>query len=173
MQISQKGLMAGFSIFFVVIREVILQKMAPILAPVNFFSVLTLISHCGGRWAVIKKRHKDKEKHEKIAAWQKCSIRTHGGPKNARTCTKQRQNWHDTVVTKIPRFLSNLETSCGLFLSEQPCSVTVWASSAMVSLGKIKSKQSLMMRPWNKRLCTCVRRAKIQFFFYKKGWSQL
>ena len=32
--------------FCVVIREVILQKMAPILAPVNFFSVLTLISHC-------------------------------------------------------------------------------------------------------------------------------
>ena len=32
--------------FFVVIREVILQKMAPILAPVNFFSVLTLIGDC-------------------------------------------------------------------------------------------------------------------------------
>ena len=32
--------------FFVVIREVILQKMAPILAPVNFFSVLTLIGNC-------------------------------------------------------------------------------------------------------------------------------
>ena len=32
--------------FFLVIREVILQKMAPISAPVNFFSVLTLISHC-------------------------------------------------------------------------------------------------------------------------------
>ena len=46
MQISQKALMARFSIFFVVIREVILQKMAPILDPVNFFSVLTLISHC-------------------------------------------------------------------------------------------------------------------------------
>ena len=28
--------------FFVVICEVILQKMAPILAPVNFFSVLTV-----------------------------------------------------------------------------------------------------------------------------------
>ena len=32
--------------FCVVIREAILQKMAPILDPVNFFSVLTLISHC-------------------------------------------------------------------------------------------------------------------------------
>ena len=32
--------------FFVVICEVILQKKAPILAPVNFFSVFTLISHC-------------------------------------------------------------------------------------------------------------------------------
>ena len=32
--------------FFVVIREVILQKMAPILAPVNFVSVLTLIGNC-------------------------------------------------------------------------------------------------------------------------------
>ena len=32
--------------FCVVIREVILPKMAPILDPVNFFSVLTLISHC-------------------------------------------------------------------------------------------------------------------------------
>ena len=34
--------------FFVVIREVILQKMAPILAPVNFFSVLTLLADCAG-----------------------------------------------------------------------------------------------------------------------------
>ena len=33
--------------FFVVIREVILQKMAPILDPVNFFSVLTLLADCG------------------------------------------------------------------------------------------------------------------------------
>ena len=32
--------------FFVVIREVILQKMAPILAPVNFFSFLTLLGNC-------------------------------------------------------------------------------------------------------------------------------
>ena len=32
--------------FFVVIREVILQKMAPILAPVNSYSVLTLIGNC-------------------------------------------------------------------------------------------------------------------------------
>ena len=32
--------------FFVVIREAILQKMAPILDPVNFFSVLTLLGHC-------------------------------------------------------------------------------------------------------------------------------
>ena len=32
--------------FFVVIREVILQKMALILAPVNFFSFLTLLGHC-------------------------------------------------------------------------------------------------------------------------------
>ena len=33
--------------FFVVIREVILQKMAPILALVNFFSsVLTLLGDC-------------------------------------------------------------------------------------------------------------------------------
>ena len=31
---------------FVVIREVILQKMAPILDPVNFFSFLTLLGHC-------------------------------------------------------------------------------------------------------------------------------
>ena len=35
--------------FFVVIREVILQKMAPILDLVNFFLVLTLISHCGDK----------------------------------------------------------------------------------------------------------------------------
>ena len=33
--------------FFVVTREVICQKMAPILDPVNFFWVLSLISHCG------------------------------------------------------------------------------------------------------------------------------
>ena len=33
--------------FCVVIREAILQKMAPILDPVNFFSVLTLLGHCG------------------------------------------------------------------------------------------------------------------------------
>ena len=33
--------------FCVVIREAILQKMAPILAPVNFFSFLTLIGDCG------------------------------------------------------------------------------------------------------------------------------
>ena len=32
--------------FCVVIREAILQKMAPILAPVNFFLVLTLIGNC-------------------------------------------------------------------------------------------------------------------------------
>ena len=32
--------------FCVVIREVILQKMAPILDPVNFFSVLTLLADC-------------------------------------------------------------------------------------------------------------------------------
>ena len=34
-------------IFNFSIREVILQKMAPILAPVNFFSVLTLLDDCG------------------------------------------------------------------------------------------------------------------------------
>ena len=33
--------------FCVVIREVILQKMALILDPVNFFSVLTLLADCG------------------------------------------------------------------------------------------------------------------------------
>ena len=33
--------------FFVVTREVICQKMAPILDPVNFFWVFSLISHCG------------------------------------------------------------------------------------------------------------------------------
>ena len=32
--------------FCVVIREAILQKMAPILDPVNFFSVLTLLADC-------------------------------------------------------------------------------------------------------------------------------
>ena len=32
--------------FCVVIREAILQKMAPILDPVNFFSFLTLLGHC-------------------------------------------------------------------------------------------------------------------------------
>ena len=32
--------------FLVVICEVILQKMAPILAPVNFFSFLTLLGNC-------------------------------------------------------------------------------------------------------------------------------
>ena len=32
--------------FFVVTREVICQKMAPILDPVNFFSVLTLLDDC-------------------------------------------------------------------------------------------------------------------------------
>ena len=32
--------------FCVVIREAILQKMAPILDPVNFFSVLTLLDDC-------------------------------------------------------------------------------------------------------------------------------
>ena len=32
--------------FCVVIREAILQKMAPILDPVNFFSVLTLLGNC-------------------------------------------------------------------------------------------------------------------------------
>ena len=32
---------------FVVIRDVNLQKMAPILDPVNFFSVLTLLGNCG------------------------------------------------------------------------------------------------------------------------------
>ena len=32
--------------FCVVIREVILQKMAPILDPINFFSVLSLLDHC-------------------------------------------------------------------------------------------------------------------------------
>ena len=42
MQISQKALMARFQ-FFVVIREAILQKMAPILDPVNFFWVLILL----------------------------------------------------------------------------------------------------------------------------------
>ena len=31
---------------FVVIRGVILQKMSPILDPVNFFSVLTLLADC-------------------------------------------------------------------------------------------------------------------------------
>ena len=35
--------------FCVVIREAILQKMAPILALVNFFSVLTLLGHCAAR----------------------------------------------------------------------------------------------------------------------------
>ena len=33
--------------FFVVTREVICQKMAPILDPVNFFWVFSLLSHCG------------------------------------------------------------------------------------------------------------------------------
>ena len=33
--------------FCVVICEAILQKMAPILDPVNFFSVLTLLGNCG------------------------------------------------------------------------------------------------------------------------------
>ena len=32
--------------FCVVIREAILQKMAPVLDPVNFFSVLTLLDDC-------------------------------------------------------------------------------------------------------------------------------
>ena len=32
--------------FFVVTREVICQKMAPILDPVNFFWVFSLLSHC-------------------------------------------------------------------------------------------------------------------------------
>ena len=35
--------------FCVVIREVILQKMAPILDPVNYFGVFSLISHCDHR----------------------------------------------------------------------------------------------------------------------------
>ena len=33
--------------FFVLTREVIFPKMAPILDPVNFFWVFSLISHCG------------------------------------------------------------------------------------------------------------------------------
>ena len=33
--------------FFVVTREVICQKMAPILDPVNFFGVFSLLGHCG------------------------------------------------------------------------------------------------------------------------------
>ena len=41
--------------FFVVIREVILQKMAPILAPVNFFSVLTLLGNCVGLLMIFNK----------------------------------------------------------------------------------------------------------------------
>jgi len=42
--------------FCVVIREAILQKMAPILDPVNFFSVLTLLGHCGLRMTLILTR---------------------------------------------------------------------------------------------------------------------
>ena len=41
--------------FLVVIREVILQKMAPILAPVNFFSVLTLLGNCALKCDMQKK----------------------------------------------------------------------------------------------------------------------
>ena len=33
--------------FFVVTREVICQKMAPILDPVNIFGVFSLLGHCG------------------------------------------------------------------------------------------------------------------------------
>ena len=40
--------------FCVVIREAILQKMAPILDPVNFFLVLTLLGNCGGE-AILSK----------------------------------------------------------------------------------------------------------------------
>ena len=40
--------------FFVVTREVICQKMAPILDPVNFFWVFSLLGHCGGqKWCWI------------------------------------------------------------------------------------------------------------------------
>ena len=46
MQISQKSPHGPIFNFFVVIREVILQEMAPILDPVNFFSVLTLLGNC-------------------------------------------------------------------------------------------------------------------------------
>ena len=46
MQISQKRARCPIFKFCVAIREVILQKMAPILDPVNFFSVLTLLGHC-------------------------------------------------------------------------------------------------------------------------------
>ena len=35
-----------------VIREVILQKMAPILDPVNFFGVFSLLGHCEGTYNV-------------------------------------------------------------------------------------------------------------------------
>ena len=44
--LTQNSLVARFSIFFVVTREVICQKMAPILNPFNFFGVFSLISHC-------------------------------------------------------------------------------------------------------------------------------
>ena len=42
--------------FCVVIREAILQKMAPILDPVNFFLVLTLLGHCGAMDASLKSK---------------------------------------------------------------------------------------------------------------------
>ena len=50
----KKGSLPDFQIF-VVIREVILQKMAPILAPVNFFSVLTLLGNCVGLLMIFNK----------------------------------------------------------------------------------------------------------------------
>ena len=45
MQISQRAHGPIFK-FCVVIREAILQKMAPILDPVNFFLFWTLLGHC-------------------------------------------------------------------------------------------------------------------------------
>ena len=46
MQIFSKRARCPIFKYFVVTREVICQKMAPILDPVNFFWVFSLISHC-------------------------------------------------------------------------------------------------------------------------------
>ena len=51
--------------FCVVIREAILQKMAPILDPVNFFSVLTLLDDCGYR-AALAAKNTNKQKPDVI-----------------------------------------------------------------------------------------------------------